>query len=288
MRHHRTIRAARVLVAAVLTTAAVFGASPATALAAPPPPGDAVVGPRPTENAPPERYTDAPTAGLRKLAQSLTFRYRSVTTIVAAPAHLGLSTPTEISVLFGGERVTQQYRDSTGTRLRRDFPAGDGTPRREPVTITLRELVPNGRSYSIVSRADLVPQFTVIFGNLHWQEIGDCDLASLADPEIKFVRADGTPVDAGEVDVDNFGGAVVPAFAVTFREVDVRTTLRMPTVSWVEGDPGVEFHPFPPLPSEPLLPGTTRTVSWVDTSESDCDARFSYDLRFVPETFPLL
>ena len=95
-------------------------------------------------------------------------------------------------------------------------------------------------------------------------------------------------MDAGEVDVDNFGGAVVPAFAVTFREVDVRTTLRMPTVSWVEGDSGAEFHPFPPLPSEPLLPGTTRTVSWVDTSESDCDARFSYDLRFVPETFPLL
>ena len=288
MRHHRTIRAARVLVAAVLTTAAVFGASPATALAAPPPPGDGVVGPRPTENAPPERYTDAPTAGLRKLAQSLTLRYRSVTTIVAAPAHLGLSTPTEISVLFGGERVTHQYRDSTGNRLRRDFPAGDGTRRREPVTITLRELVPNGRSYSIVSKADLVPQFTVIFGNLHWQEIGDCDLASLADPEIKFARADGNFVESATVHVDDFGEAVVPAFAVTFREVDVRTTLRMPTVSWVEGDIGAEFHPFPPLPSEPLLPGTTRTVSWVDTSESDCDARFSYDLRFVPETFPLL
>jgi hypothetical protein len=29
-------------------------------------------------------------------------------------------------------------------------------------------------------------------------------------------------------------------------------------------------------------------VSWVDTTEADCDARFSYDLGFTARTFPTL
>lgn len=286
MRHDRTFPTARILITAGIAAAVALGAGHATAAAAAPPPGPIIADPGGV-NAPPERFGDAPTEGLRRLASAITLNNRSVTAVVAAPAGLGLAVPTEISVLFGTERVTQRYLNGAGNRLRRDFPALNGALRREPVTITLRELVGNGGSYSIVSRVDLVPQFTVTFGPLHWQEIGACDLTSKADPRIRWNQADGSGGSA-EPDVDDFGEAVVPAFAATFRDVDVRTGLRKPTFAWHDDDFAADFSAPPPDQHTPLRLGTTRTVSWVDTTESDCDARFSYDLGFTARTFPTL
>src|SRR4051794_21749591 len=80
-----------------------------------------------SQNAPPNPNAGAPTANLKRIANALQLRYKSVNAVVTLPAGLNLTHPVGVSVLFGSQRVTQPYNNASGNRLAATFPANDGT-----------------------------------------------------------------------------------------------------------------------------------------------------------------
>src|SRR5689334_17645105 len=86
-----------------------------------------------SQNAPPNPNSNAPTANLKQVANNLQLRVRSVSAVVTLPAGLNLTHPVSVSILFGGQRVTQPYNNAAGNRFPATFPANDGSRRREEV-----------------------------------------------------------------------------------------------------------------------------------------------------------
>jgi hypothetical protein len=65
-------------------------------------------------NAPAGPFSNAPTENLFRIASHLSLRQKSVTSVVTVPAKLGITSPVEISILFGTQRITQNYSEACG------------------------------------------------------------------------------------------------------------------------------------------------------------------------------
>src|SRR5690348_16098092 len=72
-----------------------------------------------TQNAPPDPNPGAPTANLKKAANALRLKYKSVTVALLVPAGLGLTNRVDVSLRYGsqGEHITQTYNNQSGNRL---------------------------------------------------------------------------------------------------------------------------------------------------------------------------
>src|SRR5438309_612257 len=94
-----------------------------------------------------------PTADLATVANNISYRAKSVTTVISAPAGLALEEPVNISVgyvgKYGGTRLTQDYVASTGNRFLYNFPAGDSTGYVADIWVTLSEANPDGGVYTL-------------------------------------------------------------------------------------------------------------------------------------------
>lgn len=169
--------------------------SPSSSLVPPPltapvpgPPGGVAAPPEAPAQTPASNDT-APTDGLRRLANAMSIKTRSVTVQVSFP-RLDGTTPTEISIGFAGPRQTQEYRFYAGNRFVHSFPVADGRPQRAYVSVTLRELTPEGKRYSVDTFVDLEPLYDVVLGELILSQTGDCDLGAwagnIADPLVQW------------------------------------------------------------------------------------------------------
>lgn len=152
--------------------------SPSSSLVPPPltapipgPPGGVAAPPEAPAQTPASNDT-APTDGLRRLANAMSIKTRSVTVQVSFP-RLDGTTPTEISIGFAGPRQTQDYRFYAGNRFVHSFPVADGRPQRAYVSVTLRELTPEGKRYSVDTFVDLEPLYDVVLGELILSQTGD-------------------------------------------------------------------------------------------------------------------
>jgi hypothetical protein len=269
---------------------------------APPPPGrggGVHDGPTPPDvggsNAPPEPNPGAPTPTLRRVAAALHLQNRSVSTLVSVPAGIAIDggRPFEISVSFGGTRVTQNYDLVHGNRLTHDFSAGDGSRRLEQVDITLRETLANGQfqPYGIRSSLPVEPLYDIKVSDLYFHEAGGhCDVGSPADPFIAWKDPAGAnhheEIDPGIF--DDFD--VLYSFADTWREVGASRGFTEPGIIWFEEDTG-EFHNNYPEVSAgpPLLPGTSRKVQQLIPPKQGgpCLGEFTYFLDYTLHTYQL-
>jgi hypothetical protein len=191
--------------------------------------------PQPTEAAAGGPHASAPTANLRKLANALVVTKNSPTVEVSAPAGLDVGI-VEISILFGADRLTRNYNNTSGSRFEVHAPPGDGTVRQDNLDITLTERNPGGpHHYSILSSVSIAPLFTVTVSPLTVNAFGSsCDLVGYADPTIFWVDPAGVP---HRYDLSSAIGEI-SAFGGTWTDVSTSSGLTMPTLEWVDRDPG--------------------------------------------------
>ena len=246
-------------------------APPTSAPATPPPPAvhKGVIIATPTPH--PATAAEA-TDLLTGLANTITVKSKSVTTIVWVPAGVFAAGGDEVSILFGlGPRQTQSYDPLRGNTFRFDFRVGDGSPRQENVAISLADFAAGGH-YGFVRK---VPVSSTNEVKISWSdERGD------ARQELLMAAGQTKTVDA---------------FGHTVTDVTARDGLQLPFVGFEELDAELPFPPynFPdPVaakPQPPLLPDS-RTVQFTSHSPGDefCNGNFIYATTVTLQTYDTL
>lgn len=246
-------------------------------------------GATPPGNGPLVASTDPapPTAGLSTLYQAITVNSRSVSAVVHAPAGLPVTNVTEISVLFGDRRISQDYDPAAGNTIAYDYPVGDGTRRSEMLTINLTEHAPGGAvPFHFYRFAAIEAQFEVVVSDLTFTLLNDCDLVGDSEPVVTMADDRG-PVDvalsmsADDVRHLHQMSRFVPAATVA-------DGLVAPQVSFFEDDLG-GFHSQSGTPTgPPLLPGTSRSFHFDEEAgghDEFCNAQFDYTIGITLLTF---
>jgi hypothetical protein len=232
---------------------------------------------------------DPPTPGLNALFRGITVRARSVSAVVHAPAGLAVTNTTEISVLFGDRRVSQNYDRKAGTTVAFNYPVGDGKQRNEVLTINLTEQVPGGAvPYHWNRLAVIEPLFEVTISDLTFTLLNDCDPIGDSEPDV------GIGDDRGVVEVQlSMSANEVRHLHQLSRHVAVAKVsdgLIVPRLSFTEEDLG-GFRGSPTQPIGPaLLPGVSRQVRFEEADQFDpfCNARFDYRIGITVLTFTSL
>jgi len=253
-----------------------------------PRPTGTVTGPSAGTNAPLSGPgADAPSNNLAWIGQAIRTRTKSTTVVVEIPAGIPVTGPVAINVRFGGRVVDQTYAAGTGNRILHNYGVG-GPARHETVNVRLVESA-TGLVYAMDLTLTIEPLYDVTIGALHFDELAPCDLIAEADPEIGWRNAEGKIRNAEPEVVD--GTAKVDNFADTYTEVALANGLLLPEVRWWDGDLWLDFHGFNfgAIAEQPLLPTTSRPISWVqDEADGQCNAAFSYELTVQLRWYPNL
>jgi hypothetical protein len=232
---------------------------------------------------------DPSTPGLTSLFKAITVKARSVSAVVTAPPGLPVTNTTEISVLFGNRRISQNYDRANGTTIAFNYPVGDGKRRNEVLTINLTEQAPGGAIPFHWNRLAVIePQFETTVSDLTFTLLNDCD--PVGDSEIVLNIAD----DRGSFDVEMSMQADevrhVHKLSRHFPAATVSDGLVAPQLSFFEDDLG-GFHQTTAPPTTPaLLPGATRHLHFdaADPSDEFCNAHFDYIIAINLLTFTSL
>ncbi len=274
-------------------------ATPPTSAPATPPPPAAHKGVIIATPTPHPATAAAATDLLTGLANTITVKSKSVTTIGWVPAGVFAAGGDEVSILFGlGPRQTQSYDPLRGNTFRFDFPVGDGSPRQENVAISLADFAAGGH-YGFVRKVPVEAHYNATISPLRFTLINDCDfnLAGLfsSTNEVKISWSD----DRGDARQELLMAAgqtkAVDAFGHTVTDVTARDGLQLPFVSFEELDAELPFPPynFPdPVaakPQPPLLPDS-RTVQFTSHSPGDefCNGTFIYATTVTLQTYDTL
>jgi hypothetical protein len=232
---------------------------------------------------------DPPTPGLNALFRGITVKARSVSAVVHAPAGLAVTNTTEISVLFGNRRVSQNYDRKAGTTITFNYPVGDGKRRNEVLTVNLTERAPGGAvPYHWNRLAVIEPEFEVTISDLTFTLLNDCDPVGDSEPNVGI--ADDRGVVQVELSMSADEARHLHQLSRHVTAAKVSDGLVVPQLSFVEEDLN-NFHGPPSKPLAPaLLPGASRQVRFEEASQSDpfCNARFDYIIGITLLTFTSL
>jgi hypothetical protein len=226
------------------------------------------------------------TPGLTALFKGITVKARSVSAVVHAPAGLAVTNMTEISVLFGNRRVSQNYDRANGTTIAFNYPVGDGKRRNEVVTINLTEKAPSGAiPYHWNRLAVIEPLFEVTVSDLAFTLLSDCDILTASDITLYF--GDDRGVFEQDLTMSANQTRRVHKFSRHVPVAKASDGLFAPFVSFDEEDIS-GFHGRPGDPIGPaLLPGTTKHYSYdlTDTRDKFCNARADYIVAINVQMF---
>jgi hypothetical protein len=235
-------------------------------------------------NAPAGPYSNAPTENLFRVASHLVLRQKSVSALVSIAPGLGITNPVQISILFGAQRITQDYNVTFGNRFAAEFDPLDGGKRQENITVVMREDAPTGPIlYFVPWTVNVEPLFDFTVSRLFFGAIGSCDPLGGADPIIVWVDPNGI------VHRDGFDGRFViinEGFAGTWREVGVSSGLSEPSLKWVEDDGPLQNFILPPPRGHAVLPGVSHHVTKV-LDGGDCNGQFDFDVTLSVRHYTL-
>jgi hypothetical protein len=243
-----------------------------------------------------DRYV-APTPSLTTVANSLKLQNNSLTTVLAVPSGLRLSTPVEIKVEYLSpasplQTITQAYVAETGNRFVRQDLIGDGKLRRQFMTITLIERPASGAGaqFTMNWQVDLDPLFNVEVSSLRFKLLDDCDWAGKSEVQLAWVKPDKS---FGTWNVSRRKGQLVTVsdFAWSGTAISAKSGLVQPYAIFKESDFCVTMdcvfgleRPFSPerdLP--PLVPGRTEAVTVIKTPKEggSCRAEITYPIVYA-------
>ncbi len=250
-----------------------------------------------------------PTADIATVANHLSYQAKSVTTVISAPAGLGLYRPVTISVGYGVtnadgiNRITQDYNPATGTRLVFNFPAGDQLAHQQNIWVTLSQSTPRGGVYTWANEwaPTITPLYDVTLSPLTFQLLDDCEIVGNSNIELNWTNP--TSSATADFSLGQFDSVTFPQFAGTWSQVSATSKLSQPgfqftdTGSWyshlIDWFPGTTFLPGS-VSQTPvtLVPGTTSTASMVLTTNSgnpqECHAQISFHETYTLDTYPNL
>jgi len=278
----RTRRGA--IVAATVALAAAFAVAAQAGVVGRPP----VTGQQPAVKDAGLRYV-GPTENITKVANALTVRAKSLTTLVKVLPGLALTKPVTIIVDYsspaGKNRISQTYETRNGNRLIYNDPAGNLYPRQMTMSITLTEDNPGGQPFTYSyppGKLTLDPLFDVSITPLRFTMTSKCD--RFGSSEIKFMwyspeakyREKGFSTKKGRL-------VTIGEFAWTRQEVSASAKLLWPTWAFIEKDPRVTSPQQWSIPKQEykLLPGSSGYVgrSLKEASgEGGCYADIAFDM----------
>jgi hypothetical protein len=215
-----------------------------------------------------------------------------------------VTVPVEISVAYispaQAQRQTKTYNPATGLIILYHEAEGDGKPRSMRLDITVRELVPNGQSFSVSKQFTIIPLYEVSITSLRFFMMSFCDRLGKADITLLWFSPDGRRNEQ-KFDVGNQEEKVIPQFRWARKEINTQATLVEPTVLFHERDLHKQIADFfafepPRVGATPLLPGPTKDVVFIanegtsgppgqSLSSSGCQAKIKYRIRRTLMTF---
>jgi hypothetical protein len=285
-RHRAVMRGARrreAIVAVTVARVAAFATAALAGVARPP-----VTGQRPAVKDAGLRYV-GPTENISKVANALTVRAKSLTTLVRVLPGLVLTKPVTITVNYsspaGQNRITQTYDTRFGNRFLYNDPAGNLYPRQMTMSITLTEDNPGGQPFTYSfppGKLTLDPLFDVAITPLRFTMTSKCDRFGKSEIVFSWTSPEGGYREK-RFSTTKGKRVTISEFAWTRQEASASANLFWPQWGFYESDPalsGAYLGGFSP-PTIKLLPGSSGYVGRSLTAgrgQSGCTADIAFDM----------
>lgn len=211
----------------------------------------------------PVRIT-APTLSLSAIQNAIRVTSKSVSVNLRIPPNLPVTVPIEVSVAYISpaqtQRQTKTYDIATGLTILYREPNGDGKLRPMHLDITVRELIPNGQSFSLSKDFTIIPLFDVSISNLRFSMTSFCDRLGKNDINLVWLSPNGRRREIN-FDADTHEEKVIREFSWGHRGVSTETSLVEPSVQFFERDliPNLSFDPIRSS-GTPLVPGAAKQL----------------------------
>jgi hypothetical protein len=245
----------------------------------------------------------APTPSLTAIRNAIRVTSKSVSVNLRIPAKLPVTVPVEVSVAYispaQAQRRTKTYDSATGLTILYHEAEGDGKPRAMTVDITVRELVPNGQSFSISKQFTVIPLYRADISPLRFNMFTQCDTVGKSDITFRWVYFNGR--ESEQKFKLGFGETkMVNLFSSGRREFSTEANLIEPMVYFYERDFSLGIRYDQPIRAQTqttaLVPGSTKEFSFVLNEEAigppaspigstGCKAHISYRITRKLMTF---
>ncbi|WP_342348515.1 hypothetical protein [uncultured Nitrospira sp.] len=205
----------------------------------------------------------APTPSLTAIRNAIRVTSKSVSVNLRIPENLPVTVPVEVSVAYLSpaqtQRLTRTYSPTTGLTLLYREAEGDGKPRAITLDITVRELVPNGKSFSISKQLAITPLYDVSITNMRFTMSSFCDRLGKNDITLIWLSPDGRQNEL-KFDAGTHEEKVISQFSWGRRGISTEANLKEPSIQFFERDliPDASFNPM--RVGAPLVPGLARQI----------------------------
>jgi hypothetical protein len=207
----------------------------------------------------------APTPSLTAIRNAIRITSKSISVNLRLPPNLAVTVPVEISVAYNSpaqvQRLTKTYSSATGLTLLYREAEGDGKPRAMRLDISVRELVPNGQSFSFSKQFTLIPLYRAEISPLRFNMFTQCDTVGKSDITFRWRWPDGQ-LHEQKFDLGFGETKMVNLFSWVRLEFSTTANLGEPLVQFIERDFGKLVTPIG-LPDTFLVPGPTKEFSFV-------------------------
>lgn len=224
------------------------------------------------------KYT-APTPTLNFVANAIQLSFPATNTVdLRVPENPVLTVPVEISVAYStsGRRLTETYKPTTGIQIRYVDDLRDGLSRLMRLDIALRELIPNGKSFTFSTQFTMTPRFNVTVTPLKFFLYADCDTVGKSDIYLYWASPDRRN---HTIEFKISGGQTreIPEFGWSARNVGL-ANLFEPGMRFNEKDPVGQFMPGGITLTRKLAPPTIKDFNYIVYEDYDkfCKARVTY------------
>lgn len=224
------------------------------------------------------RYT-ALTPSLNFVANAIQLSFPATNTVdLRVPANPAITVPVEISVAYStsGRRLTETYKPTTGIQIRYADDLRDGLSRLMRLDIALRELIPNGKSFTFSTEFTMTPRFNVTVTPLKFFLYADCDTVGKSDIHLYWASPDGRD-HTKEFKLSGGQTREIAEFGWTARNVGL-ADLFEPGMRFNEKDPIGQFIPGGITLTRKLTPPTIKDFNYIVHEDYDkfCKARVTY------------
>ena len=204
----------------------------------------------------------APTPSLTAIRNAIRITSKSISVNLRLPANLPVTVPVEVSVGYYSpaqtQRKTKTYNPASGLTLLYREAEGDGKPRAMRLDIAVRELVPNGQSFSFSKQFTITPLYDVFVTDLIFFMASPCDRIGKSDYTFSWYSPDGQRHEQKfKLGFDKRKRGITQ-FSWARKEIRTQANLREPVVQFVERDllPSLYDSPFVSSGAA-LVPGPT-------------------------------
>ncbi len=209
----------------------------------------------------------APTPSLTAIRNAIRVTSKSVSVNLRIPPNLlAVTVPVEVSVAYispaQAQRRTKTYSRAAGLTILYREAEGDGKPRAMRLDITMRELVPNGKSFSFSMQFTIIPLYQADLSPLSFRLLSQCDTVGKSDITLRWSRVGGQIVEQ-KFDLGTGETKMVNLFTEGRREFSTTANLVEPTVQFDERDLslGAPYNPIR-TSATALVPGPTKEFSF--------------------------